>query len=91
MVALLPATPMTVRARLAFPRVFPAIRRDPLRDSGRDLHAPGGEARRLRPPATVFAPLDIGATIIERTKHSVVATSLSPALVGMHDVILAFI
>ncbi len=41
-------------------------------------------------PATVFAPLDIGPSLIERSHHSVVATGHHRAQAAMHDVIAAF-
>lgn len=42
-------------------------------------------------PATIFAPLDVGPAILERTSHSVVATAHHRAQEAMGDVILAFI
>ena len=41
-------------------------------------------------PATIFAPLDIGPSLIERSKHAVVATGHHRAQAAMHDVIAAF-
>ncbi len=41
-------------------------------------------------PATVFAPIDIGPSILEHTRHSVVATGHHRAQSAMRDVIDAF-
>jgi hypothetical protein len=41
-------------------------------------------------PATIFAPLDIGPSLIERSRHAVVATGHHRAQAAMHDVIAAF-
>jgi hypothetical protein len=42
------------------------------------------------PAGTVFAPLDIGPAIVERSHHAVVATGHHRAAPAMHDVIAAF-
>jgi hypothetical protein len=42
------------------------------------------------PKATIFAPLDIGPAILQRTDHSVIATAHHRAEKAMKDVILAF-
>lgn len=42
------------------------------------------------PPGTIFAPLDIGPSIIERSHHGVVATGHHRANDAMRDVILTF-
>lgn len=86
-VVLLPATPMTV-ARAVAPSAMPEMP-VPLRDSGCDLHNRVVQLDRFA-PATVFAPLDVSATVLQRTRHSVVATSHHRAQAAMHDVILAF-
>lgn len=41
-------------------------------------------------PSTVFAPIDIGPSILERTRHGVVATGHHRAQLAMKDVILAY-
>jgi len=41
-------------------------------------------------PATLFAPLDIGPSLIERSHHSTVATGHHRARAAMRDVITAF-
>jgi len=41
-------------------------------------------------PATIFAPLDIGPSLIERSHHAVVATGHHRAQAAMHDVVAAF-
>ena len=43
------------------------------------------------PPATIFAPLDIGPGIIGHTRHSVIATGHHRASSAMHDVIATFL
>ena len=42
------------------------------------------------PAATVFAPLDVSSTLLERTHHRVVATNHHRAEAAMRDVILTF-
>lgn len=41
-------------------------------------------------PATIFAPIDIGPSILETTRHSVVATGHHRSELAMRDVILAY-
>lgn len=41
-------------------------------------------------PATIFTPIDIGPSVLERTRHSVVATGHHRAQLAMRDVILAY-
>lgn len=43
------------------------------------------------PPATLFAPLDLGPKLLERTHHSVVATGHHRAQAALHDLIAAFL
>lgn len=43
------------------------------------------------PPATLFAPLDLGPNLLERTHHSVVATGHHRAQAALHDLIAAFL
>lgn len=51
-----------------------------------------GSARKLArlDPATIFAPLDIGPSILQYSSHAVVATGHHRAEAAMKDVILAF-
>ena len=42
-------------------------------------------------PTTIFAPLDIGPSLIERSHHAVVATGHHRAQAAMHDVIDGFL
>src|SRR5205085_9622963 len=42
------------------------------------------------PAGTVFAPLDIGPELVERSHHAVIATGHHRAAPAMHDVIEAF-
>ena len=87
-VVLLPATPMTV-ARMIMPAAALPAAGVSLRDSGCDLHNQAALLDRF-PETTFFAPLDVSATILERSHHSVVATSHHRAQQAMRDVILAF-
>jgi hypothetical protein len=87
-VVLLPATPMTV-ARMIMPAAVMPAAAVSLRDSGCDLHNQAALLDRF-PETTFFAPLDVSATILERSHHSVVATSHHRAQMAMRDVILAF-
>ena len=41
-------------------------------------------------PATIFTPIDIGPSVLERTRHSVVATGHHRSQLAMRDVILAY-
>ena len=43
------------------------------------------------PPAKVFAPLDLGPALLDRSRHGVVATAHHRANLSMHDVIAAFL
>ncbi len=43
------------------------------------------------PESTIFAPLDLGPAVLNRTRHRVIATSHHRASAAMHDVIEAFI
>jgi len=43
------------------------------------------------PPATIFAPFDIGPLLLAKTHHRVVATGHHRATRAMHDVVAAFI
>ena len=88
MVVLLPSTPITI-ARMVAPAAMPAAA-VPLRDSGCDLHEQAAGFDRLA-PGTVFAPLDVSATVLQRSGDAVIATSHHRAREAMHDVILAFI
>lgn len=86
--ALLPATPV-VMARLVLPAK--AVGSDgQMRESSCEL---AQSALALKPfgPATIFAPVDIGPALIERTGDSVVATGHHRAQQGMRDVIVAFL
>ncbi len=42
-------------------------------------------------PAKVFAPLDLGPALLDRSRHGVVATAHHRANLSMHDVIAAFL
>lgn len=87
---LVPSFPLTVAglsglrgaqaAEKAGPTTSPACR---LTDSAAALN-------RLA-PATLFAPLDLGPTLLERTRHGVVATAHHRANLAMHDVLAAFL
>ena len=87
LVALLPATPV-VLGRMAVPR-DPQETVAQLRQSSCDLQQ-AALAMKALPPSTIMAPLDIGPTLLERTPHSVVATSHHRAQLAMRDVILTF-
>lgn len=54
-----------------------------------DLRRSAEKLARLE-PATVFAPLDIGPSVLQHSPHSVVATGHHRAEAAMKDVILAF-
>jgi hypothetical protein len=43
------------------------------------------------PPATLFAPIDLGPNLLERTHHSVVATGHHRAQAALHDLIAGFL
>ena len=86
--ALLPATPV-VMARLVLPAKV-AGSDGQMRESSCEL---AQSALALNPlgKATIFAPVDIGPALIERTQDSVVATGHHRAQQGMRDVIVAFL
>jgi hypothetical protein len=87
LVALLPATPV-VLGRMVVPRDTQETAAQ-LRQSSCDLQQAALAMKGL-PPATIMTPLDIGPTLLERTPHSVVATSHHRAQLAMRDVILTF-
>ncbi|WEK45369.1 MAG: hypothetical protein P0Y56_10005 [Candidatus Andeanibacterium colombiense] len=84
---LLPSTPVAI-ARVVAPTTLPEAQ-VAIRDSGCDLHEQAAALDRFA-PVTVFAPLDVSATVLERTRDGVIATSHHRAQMAMHDVILAF-
>jgi hypothetical protein len=43
------------------------------------------------PPATLFAPIDMGPDILLRTRHSVIATAHHRNVAGLTEVIRAFV
>ncbi len=85
--ALLPAAPI-VLARLALP-ANALGHADTVRESQCDLRNSAHALDRFS-QATIFAPIDIGPSLLEQTHNSVVATGHHRAQLGMRDVILAF-
>lgn len=61
----------------------------PLRQSDCELPRHAGRLDRMA-PTTIFAPLDIGPVLLERSHHATVATSHHRAQEAMRDVITAF-
>lgn len=85
--ALAVATPLLVpeaRAQKAAPDESPAVRQ-----STCELRRNAARLDRMA-PATLFAPLDIGPSLIERSHHATVATGHHRAQAAMRDVITAF-
>jgi hypothetical protein len=88
---------LAVTACGAFWLASPAIARKPaatgaapaVRASSCELRDHVGRLDRFA-PATIFAPLDIGPSLIERTHHATVATGHHRAQAAMRDVITGF-
>jgi hypothetical protein len=87
LIALMPGTPVVI-ARAVVPR-DPQETAEQLRQSSCDLRQ-SALAMNALAPATIMTPLDIGPSLLERTRHSVVATSHHRAQLAMRDVILTF-
>lgn len=87
LVALLPASPVVV-AKAIIPAHNWGLNGQ-LRESSCDLRQSARKLDRFG-PVTIFAPVDIGPSLLESTPDSVVATGHHRAQLGMRDVILAF-
>lgn len=87
-VILLPAAPVTL-VRAFWPDDTAEMAK-PVREANCQI---GEQAAKLNylPPSTLFAPLDIGPSILLQSHHSVIATSHHRAEQAMADVIRAFI
>ncbi|MXO82237.1 hypothetical protein GRI35_02465 [Altererythrobacter aestiaquae] len=89
---LLPATPVTLYKLLA-PSVMPAAEGNAQADKvGESRCVLRDQTAKLGalPRGVIFAPLDIGPSILLNSNHAVVATGHHRAEAGMRDVILAF-
>ena len=89
LVVMLPTAPVAVAKSLA-PEHGNTPEPGGIAKSSCDLEA---SARRIAglPRGTVFAPLDIGPSILLETKHDVIATGHHRANLAMRDVIAAFV
>jgi hypothetical protein len=90
-VALLPGVPAGLAQKaLAAPAAKTgAVEARPL---GRGCSLPASlPALRALPPSTVFAPFDIGPSLLVHTRHKVIATGHHRASASMHDVIEAYL
>jgi hypothetical protein len=89
LVVMLPTAPVAVAKSLA-PEHSNTPTPGGIAKSSCDLEA---SARRIAglPHGTVFAPLDIGPSILLETKHDVIATGHHRASLAMRDVIAAFV
>ncbi|AKH43177.1 hypothetical protein FHS61_001122 [Altererythrobacter atlanticus] len=89
MALLMPAAPMQLASA-----VMPA---ESVGASGARLRSSQCELRENAPkldrfaPLTIFAPIDLGPSLLERTHHSVLATGHHRANLAMRDVIRAYI
>lgn len=86
---LLPAAPMMLAAR-ALPAEHQRAVPVKLATAACDVRARAASLNAL-PQGVVFAPLDLGPSILLETRHSVIATSHHRAEAAMADVIAAFI
>jgi len=89
MALLMPAFPIGLAVML-LPARAGAADSARLRTSSCDLRENASQLDRFA-PATIFAPIDLGPSLLERTHHSVVATGHHRAQLAMRDVIRAFI
>ena len=102
MLALLPMAPVALAENLASttppaPRLTAQVAGQPtgaqaagIVESSCDLQASAARLNAL-PKGTVFAPLDIGPSVLLETEHSVIATGHHRAEAAMHDLIGAFV
>jgi len=80
----------------ALPGLVPAAKAQKAEPEIRPVRQSSCELRRHVPrldriaPTTIFAPLDIGPALLERSRHATVATSHHRAQAAMRDVITAF-
>lgn len=86
---LAPMAPVQAARSLAPKQVTDARQAVQIDASSCDLDLSVQQLAKL-PKATIFAPLDIGPAILQRTDHSVIATAHHRAEKAMKDVILAF-
>ena len=86
---LMPSAPITIGGKLAPSAAMAAV--GPSVSSARcDIQDQAARLDAL-PKGTVFAPFDIGPSILLQSHHAVVATSHHRAEAAMHDVIAAFL
>lgn len=86
---LLPGFPTAVAGALVPANRVNTGKMTKITDSDCDLAHSAVTLDRL-PAGTVFAPLDIGPELVERSHHAVIATGHHRAAPAMHDVIEAF-
>lgn len=87
---LVPSFPLAV-ARLAAPQAMQAPdKAGPATSAACRLGSSAAALNRLD-PGKVFAPLDLGPALLDRSSHGVVATAHHRARLAMHDVVAAFL
>jgi hypothetical protein len=91
--AILPGIPVGFAQKaLATPMVGSGSGAGDARPLGRGCSLPASlPALRALPPATVFAPFDIGPSLLVHTRHKVIATGHHRASAAMRDVIDAYL
>lgn len=87
---LVPSFPLTVAGLSGLRSAQAAEKAGPTTAPACRLTASAAALNRLA-PATMFAPLDLGPTLLERTGHGVVATAHHRANLAMRDVLAAFL
>ncbi|GAA4047997.1 hypothetical protein [Parerythrobacter jejuensis] len=88
LLVLLPSAPVVAGQKLASPVGNSAIK-GPLATSSCDLFSSAAKLSALE-AGTIFAPLDIGPALIQRSHHAVVATGHHRAEDAMRDVIAGY-
>lgn len=89
-VALVPAFPVALAMALAPAAIEIPESSSPNASAACRLADSAAALNRL-PPAKIFAPLDLGPALLDRSHHGVVATAHHRANLAMHDVLAAFL
>jgi hypothetical protein len=87
-VVILPATPFAL-AKMVLPEDVAVEQVNMVRESSCEIRKYAPVMNQFA-PTTIFAPIDIGPSVLERTHHAVIATGHHRAQDGMRDVIRAY-
>lgn len=90
LVVLVPAFPVAMLMAIA-PRAIEVPSSESPNASAACRLADSADALNRLPPAKIFAPLDLGPALLDRSHHTVIATAHHRANLAMRDVIAAFL